>query len=198
MTLKAENLAIVILLDELDLQCQLAQKAIEWLRTAAEAWKNNVASEGKPLDIIANCIVCLSASAAIHRLLEPGDRKGKRAALTERRCRAVRRVLHYPALVQVKKQGTRNSWEHMDERLDTVFSQGKCLSFAPVHLSPRAPNPGTFVHHHFDPANMAIKHGIDSIELNELYKECDALREAIKFANLSLATGADAPYLRND
>ncbi len=192
--ISAEHLAIVILLDELELQCSLAESAIERLRLAAHAWKNKVPGAGRPIDVVGDCIICLSAAAAIYRLLEPGDRNGKRLKASKPRCRALRRVLGYPAVVELKKQGTRNSWEHMDERLDTVFTAGTFRSFAPVHVSPQPPSSDTFVHHHFDPVAMAIRHGADSLDLEALFLECADLREAQRFVQLHMATGEYAPY----
>ena len=194
MAIPGESIAIVILLDELELQCRLAQAAIERLQAAAAAWRNNIPGKGAPLQIVSDCIVCLSASAAIYRLLEPGERKGKRLPVPAKRCKALRRVLGYPPLVEAKKQGTRNSWEHMDERLDVVFTSRSYTKFSPVHLAPQPPTPDTFVHHHFDPVAVAIKHGPDSIRLEALHGECSNLLEAIRYAMLELAIGVHAPY----
>ena len=194
MNIPAEYFPLIILLDELQLQCQLAQLAIERLRKSADAWKHQIPGEGKPLDIVADCIVCLSAAASIYRLLEPGKREGKKHMVTAKRAKALRRVLYYPPIVQIKKQGTRNSWEHIDERLDEVFVNDTYRSFAPVHVATIPPRPETFVHHHFDPVAFSIKHGEDTLELEALAEECRLLEDAILHAHLPLAQGEDGPY----
>jgi len=82
----------------------------------------------------------------------------------------------------------------MDERIDAIFVEGKYRSFSPVHVSPRPPSDETFVHHHFDPIAMTIRHGADSINLELLSAECDNLLEAKKWVAFELVSGEDAPY----
>jgi hypothetical protein len=193
-SISAEHLATIILLDELELQCHLADAAIARLRISAEAWKANTHEAGRPIDIVSDCIVCLSAAASIYRLLQPGDRKGNRLRTSKKRCKALRRALGYPPTSEIAKQGTRNSWEHMDERIDAIFIEGKYRSFSAVHVSPRPPSDETFVHHHFDPIAMTIRHGADSINLELLAAECANLLEAKKWVAFELVSGEDAPY----
>lgn len=192
--ISAEHFATIILLEELELQCRLAESSIARLRSAADAWKSNTPGVGRPVDIVADCIVCLSAAASIYRLLQPGKRTGQRLAITEKRCKALRRALQYPPINEIEKQGTRNSWEHMDERIDAMFIAGQCRSFCAVHVSPRPPSDDTFVHHHFDPVTMEIRHGADSINLDRLAAECANLLEAKRWVSLALVSGSDAPY----
>ena len=199
MPISGKNLPVIILLSELDLQCKIIVRAAERLREAAAHWSAFCRGEddgntAPPIDIVGNCTICLSSAAAISRLLFVGERKGKKSARIEKRCSTLMHLLGNPSLVAVKKLAVRNSWEHLDERLDEVLASRSYNSFSEIHVSVEPPDPGTFVNRHFDPVQMEIKHGPDSVALQPLIDESVDLVNRVSNAFKILQSELHDPY----
>jgi hypothetical protein len=194
-----ENLAMVILLDELTLQCELVNAAVGRLIKAKQAWVTGQQQDGaSPLDIVGHCIVCLSSAAAISRLLKVGRRTPSDARFAKRRCKMLTAILGSPALGEIGRLKTRNSWEHMDERLDDVLSKRRFTSFSEVHVAITPPSTDTFVHHYFDPVKLEIRHMDDKLRLSPLQSECTDLIARVHTAKARLTTEVHFPYAAQD
>lgn len=193
------NLPVVILLSELELQCKVILRAGKRLREAAAHWKalDRGIDDGKnaaPIDIVGDCALCLSAASAISRLLFVGERQGKRSVLVSKRSRTLMHLLGEPTLRAVEALAVRNSWEHLDERLDKVLTCSSYSSYSDVHVSAQTPDPGTFVNRHFDPVKLEIGHGSDSIALQPLLDDCNQLSSRISSAFHTLQIELHEPY----
>jgi hypothetical protein len=91
MLIPSSNFNTVILLMEVDLNCEIIARSTEKLRIAAMHRINlsqgiDDAGKATKIDIITDCFACLTAAAAVSRLLCLGDRKGKRADRIKQRC----------------------------------------------------------------------------------------------------------------
>lgn len=155
------------------------------LELGAEHWLN--ASKGiddgtkfSPLEIIAECTVCLSAMSAIRRLLFP---KGE----LKQRGETLRNLLNNPVLKYVTSTTVRNSWEHHDERLQNILSRRAIgTSFSEIHVHPKTPKENSIVLRRFDPTNMSIHFTGETIELKPCVSEIQTLKQEINNAFVKL------------
>lgn len=194
MPISSNNFPAVMLLCEIDLQCKLIARSAERLRESAQHWiaLDKSIDDGKtapPIDIVALCSVCLSAAASISRHLLVGDRKGKKAIRISKRCAALMNLLGNPKLPVVSSITVRNSWEHLDERLDELLSSQSFKSYSEVHVAVKPPDAATFVLRHFDPLRMEIKYGPDAVSLEPLIAEAKELSRLVDAAFKHLHTG---------
>ena len=187
MTIKGESVGTVHLLLELNLHQQLVARAMHKLRQAATHWKLveqgiDDAKTFPPLDIILICVSCLSSAASIQRLLTIGKRNGPKAKKTLARCTALMGFLGQPALPTILSVKVRNSWEHMDERLDDILERDLFTSITRIHVSHKSPAPDTLVLRHFDPHNFEIKFADAPISLADMENEIFILDNCISTA----------------
>lgn len=104
MSIPSANFGILMLLDELHIQCRLFERNIERLEDAADHWIKMNRGEDfdrkvPPMDILAWCTVCLSAMAAIRHLIV----SGRSNPIADGRRRVLREFLGNPELVSVLK-----------------------------------------------------------------------------------------------
>ncbi len=187
MTISTENYPALILLSEIELQCSLIARASSFLEESAQHWimVGKGIDDGKkapPIDIIAQCHICLSAAALIYKYLFPGRIKRKNPRISKR-CAKLMQFLGEPELPMIRSVQVRNSWEHIDERLDDFLSARRVQSLAPIHVSTMPLQKETFVLRHFDPLLMQIKYGAGrAIDLRALVAEATELSTLIKEA----------------
>jgi hypothetical protein len=176
MLIPSSNFNTVILLMEVDLNCEIIARSTEKLRIAAMHRINlsqgiDDAGKATKIDIITDCFACLTAAAAVSRLLCLGDRKGKRADRIKQRCDLLMNELGNPSISALNSLRVRNSWEHLDERLDDILESQTCRSHSQIHVSPTPPSQGTFVSRHFDPNTLEIKLAGDVFSLGPIAEE---------------------------
>ena len=199
MPIASANFPAIILLCEVDLNCKLIARAANKLNEAAEHWiaLDKCIDDGKtapPIDIITNCAVCLSSAAAIAKMLLVGDRKGKKAIRIAKRCGELMALLGDPVLVVTRSLAVRNSWEHLDERLDELLVMSSCRSVSEVHVAVKPLDSATFVLRRFDPIAMQIKYGPDAVPLNTLIEEAKDLSNRVNSAFKKLQTSQASIY----
>lgn len=187
MPIPSANFNAVILLCEVDISCKIILRSAAKLETAAKHWidlSQGIDDGGKapPIDIVADCFTCLSAAAAISRMLFLGKRTGKTADRIRRRCFALMQLLGNPPLSALDSLSVRNSWEHLDERLDDLLESQTCRSHAEIHVSPEPPRPETFVSRHFDPKSMEIRFAGDVFAFAPIVAESKLLSARVDCA----------------
>lgn len=193
MPIPSSNFSAVVLLHEVHLNCKLIERTASQLREAAEHWiaLDKSIDDGKkapPIDIISMCAVCLSSSAAIAKMLLKGDRKGKKAVRIAKRCSGLMTLLDTPALPVMRSLVVRNSWEHLDERLDDVLDSKAFRSVSEIHVAVKQPHTTTIVLRHFDPVAFHIKYGPDTVPLTDLIEEARDLLVRVENAFTRLQT----------
>jgi hypothetical protein len=146
-----------MLLDELSIQCSLISGNGARLEDAADHWIKMERGEDfdrkvPPIDILAWCTVCLAAMAGIRRLLIGGEKNG----VADRRRRELQSLLGNPTLPSFQSPSVRNSWEHLDERLDRLIPQLSSGSISHIHIAARDPSPGVITLKRFDPLTLTV------------------------------------------
>lgn len=192
MPIPSHNFGAVLFLSELGLECHLFNRSIAKLERAAEHWRNlenhiDDSESAAPLEIVADCTVCLSSLAAIRRVLRPAPSALPRA---KRRAETLLRLLNGPALAQVTSVVVRNSWEHLDERLDDWLGsrQPGTGSVSEIHVSVQTPEQSTMVLRRFDPVGFAIHFSDAYVPLRPCQNEITDLEQRIKQAYVRLET----------
>lgn len=177
MPIPSHNFGAVLFLEELLLQCQLVTRSAERLDQAAAYWidlersihertiaKGDIAA---PIAIIADCVVCLSAMAAIRRILYPSGSVSNRV---QKRSAVLLNMLGNPSLPNLIAISVRNSWEHFDERLDEFLTKKISKVYAP-YVAAAPPKSDSIVLRRFDPVGFAIYFGNDPIALRPCIEE---------------------------
>lgn len=186
MPIQNYNFAAVVFLSELDIQCKLITRYTEQLKQAATHWvlfEQGIDDGGKapPIDIVAACSVCLSAVAAIRRLLFDFGRSRNNPQIG-RRCAALMDLLGNPSLSYLNSPSVRNSWEHLDERLDDLLLTRTSGAIADIHVSAKPPADGTTALRRFDPVGFSIYFTDTSISLQSCVDEAALLSTCISKA----------------
>jgi hypothetical protein len=198
MPISNRNYGVILLLDELHTQCMLFEYNVVRLEDAADHWIKLMRGEDwdrkvPPIDILAWATVCLSAMAAIRRLILDGQAKKPKVA--QRRRERVRALLGDPALIHIGSPVVRNAWEHMDERIDELMPQlqaGDAVSHLAV--SPSAPAPRTKTLKRFDPNTLTLHFLDQTIPLRDARAEVADLMTRIDNAFARLHTEVVLPW----
>lgn len=172
----------VVFLSEISTNCRIIQHTAERLETSAKHWITLVSesiddgTSAAPIDIVVDCIACLSSAALVSKMLFAGKRKS-----VVSRCSHLMNLLGSPQLPNIQQLLVRNSWEHLDERLD-VITANKLNSYAEIHVSPKQPKPNTVVARHFDPNTLEIKFSQDVFSIRPIATEAALLINRVKTA----------------
>ncbi len=191
MPIPNENFNAVLFLSELQLQCDLFNNCIQKLERASAHWKklvNECTDDGEknasPLNIVSDCIVCLSAMASIYRILNPSRADEKKKIRSKKLCE----LLNNPNISNITSVVVRNDWEHFDERLGSILEKrfvGK-TSITEVHVSPDKPKDGTIVLRRFEPSEFAIYFNENAASLKPCFEEMKELSDLINKAFVKL------------
>jgi hypothetical protein len=189
------NFGVVMLVDELHLQCKLFQSAYAHLEDAADHWIQM--SRGQdfdrkvpPLDILNWCTACLAAMSAIRHLLVTG----RSDPVADERRRILREFLGSPQLQHVGSPVVRDSWEHLDERLDGLIPSLRTGSVSHVYVAATAPKSDQITLKRFDPVGFAIHFTDQVIPLKPAADEVSALLVALDEAFRRLASEIVLPW----
>ncbi len=192
MTIPSHNFGAVLFLSELGLQIHLFQRSVRRLERAAVHWKQmedgiDDGDTAPPLEIVADCTVCLSSLAAVRRVLRPNSSAPAKA---KRRATAIDDLLGQPPLTNVTAVSVRNSWEHLDDRLDDWLGTRTpgTGSITEIHVSCHPPSPSTTVLRRFDPVHFAIHFGGAVVSLSSCIVEMNDLQSRIDQAYVRLRT----------
>ena len=190
MPIQSRNFGPVLFLLEIGLQCHLFNRSIKRLDQAADHWIKldkgiDDGGTAPPLEIVADCTVCLSAMAAVRRILRPAKSASDRA---KHRSEVLLKLLGNPELPNVTSVKVRNSWEHLDERLDEILSARTEGPVSELHVSPSAPRAGIIVMRRFDPVAFTIHFAKDSIPIRPCAVEIAELTKRMNQAYKRLQT----------
>jgi hypothetical protein len=128
-----------------------------------------------PQEIMIFCVGFLSCAKNIARFLF-SEVKGK----PRRRAAHMRDLLTVGDLPTLKNVSVRNSFEHLDERLDSIlFSVVLPASFDPLSVTEKPPDPGTIVLKRFDPRNLIIQFHEHQLSLEECMADIRRVQQRI-------------------
>lgn len=182
MPIMGYNFSAAALLTELHIECTLAQRAFEKLKKAAFHWNElqhgrDFDSAAPPIEIIADCTTLLAAFASLRRFLFENERSRPEILA---RCRKLRLLLGDPQLPTLSSAAVRNSWEHLDERLDALLPQlavGDSLTH--LHVAATPPGNRTTVLKRFDPTAFTIQFADQVVSLQPAMAEVTDLMTRI-------------------
>jgi hypothetical protein len=192
------NFGVVMLIDELHIQCSLFQRAFSHLEDAADHWIKMSRGEDfdrkvPPLDILNWCTACLAAMSAIRHLLV----SGRSDPVANRRREVLREFLGNPKLAHVCSVVVRDAWEHLDERMDSLIPSLTSGSISHVYVSADPPKPDQITLKRFDPVRFAIHFTDQSIPLRPAAEEVQDLRNLLDPALKRLTSEEVFPWLHD-
>jgi len=195
MPIPSANFGVIALLDELFIQCSLLQANGTRLEDAADHWIKLERGEDfnrkvPPLDILAWCTVCLAAMAAIRRLLYAGSS----SPVVNRRRAALQAILGHPSLPSFTSAAVRNSWEHLDERLDERIPAMTTGSLSHIHVAARDLPPGELALKRFDPRTLTIYFAEEGVPLRPAILDAASLSGCLDQAMIRLNTEIVLPW----
>ena len=181
MPVKTYNFEPAVFLVEFNTQCNIASIVFHRLQQTAPGWYSEaptevVGAQMSPRDIMINCAAFLSAAAVISKILFPGARPNTKV---HRRCERLRMLLEIGELPTLQKLSVRNSFEHVDERLDSIFKTFKSGSIAPISVDEDSHAKDTLVLKRFDPRNLTIAFLKAELSLPECIAEIDQIDSMI-------------------
>ena len=188
MNMSSNNIASVLFLEELQLQYMVAEVAFARLQKAAQSridpspnWMHEIVP---PREIIIDCGTFLSAAGIFSKILFEGTRK----ALVKARCSKLRQLLDLGDCPLLRDLSVRNSFEHVDERIDEQFSPGIPQHYLVEALSVdvKPPTEGTIVFKRFDPRTLTVSFGTHAISLSACKSEMSSVMEKTRCAYLKL------------
>ena len=198
MPISSQNFGILMLLDELHIQCSLFERNVARLEDAADHWIKQARGEDfdrkvPPMDILAWATVCLSAMAAIRRLLHSGQSRNQSVA--QHRRDVLRAFLGDPSLPNVYNAAVRNSWEHADERIDEfVPTLHVGDSVSQLNVSSHTPEPRSKMLKRFDPQALTIHFLDQAIPLRPARAEVADLSSRLDSAIVRLQAEVVRPW----
>lgn len=180
MPIEGYNFAPVMFLLELSTQCDFARVSFDRLQSAAPAWYTDATPEQfaeaiPPREIMIQCTTFLSAAGVISKTLFAGSRTGK----VECRCKRLRQLVGINDLPTLRNLSVRNSFEHIDERLDQIFSSFASGRVEPLSVTERPPPPGTLVLKRFDPKRLTVSFATAEISVTECMSEISEIESRI-------------------
>lgn len=171
---------------ELSLNCKLATRSAERLQVLRTGWLKDCSSierenAAAPIEIIESCHLFLLSAGVISKILY-----GSQADSKDRACK-LRKLMRLPELRHLVHRKVRNSFEHIDERLDRLSKKIKSSTFvSPLMVDDQSPDPTTIVLKRFCPSNMHICFEGDSVDVNGILNEIGVVTNGIANAYAAL------------
>jgi hypothetical protein len=204
MAIKSENFTALIFLIELHTQCALFNSSISYLEKVVNRQtdrNNGIYLDDKfpPIEIIAQCTVCLSSLSTIRRILftcdrEKDDRKEARIKdKIQKRCNYLMGLLGNPIFENISSPVVRNAWEHIDENLDKYLSNKEYTAISPIYIiGSSEPDHETLALKIFNAKDFSISFVNKTINLKACSSEIIALSECIDAALHRLGQNLEA------
>lgn len=164
-------------ISELRMQCVLAKNAYDHLRRYCEVVGSEKASPEplgySPIDIVAHCVVFLSAVAAISKVLYPAQ-----SGDIARGERLRNRLNIGGALLGLHSRLVRNSFEHIDERIDELLPKHHNDDVCFYSIDDDAPEQ-SIVLKRLDPRSRTIEFLRQRIDIEACYREVQVVERAL-------------------
>lgn len=188
MPIPSHNADAALLLLELNTQCILFARALDSLKTASHHWINlcDGVDDGEqfpPIKIISQCTICLSSLTVIRKFLFDC---GRRKPAILRRCASLRNLLGEPSLPHIASSEVRNSWEHLDERMDALLPSVRDYSISQIYINTKNPGSSELALKRFDPNDLSIWFLDKRIPLLECEPEVQLVLERVKLGFIRL------------
>ncbi|WP_155006060.1 hypothetical protein [Pelobacter seleniigenes] len=182
-----ENAVASLYLWELVIQCQVAEYAYKRLKEQSRidierdfnsTWPHSQTA----VEIFADCSAFLSATSIVSKIIfsgidtnKPKGTNGSTENFHSKRSCALRKLLKIDNLPTLHSLGVRNSFEHIDERLDRLFREQPSGDFTWIHLTRHEPPTG-LVLKRFDPNQMKICYLDQELDIATCFKELEIVK----------------------
>ena len=191
-----ENFGALVLVEEILIQCSLFTANIVRLEDAADHWMRIARSQDfdrkvPPIDILTWATVCLSAMAAIRRLIITGGQTSK----SKERSKVLYELLQSPTLPTIASAAVRNAWEHLDERLDDILPTMKSGGISLIHVTAEDVPPNTIALKRFDPRTLTLYFSNEGIPLREAALEIVLLTDRVNTVHSKLTKTIIRPWV---
>jgi hypothetical protein len=153
-----------VFLWEVTIQCQIAlhahRRLAEYAKVQIErTFESTAPRPTTPIELLADCSAFLSASAVVSRcLFAKGGFAGRRSA-------KLRKLLSIESLPHLNSLAVRNSFEHIDERIDKLIQYPPSEAVVQLHLALREPE-----HHlvlkRFNPKTITLHYLDEKLDIN--------------------------------
>jgi len=187
-----QNAASDVVLWEIELQCQIAKLSVERLRNFSERqlpaalWKRiPIKGPQNLVELLADCSAFLTAASIISKMLYKGDRRKPTVA---KRTQRLREILEISDLPTLQKLSVRNSFEHIDERLDDQLTQNPSGGFVQYHTT-RYPPPKGLVLKRFNPETLSISYLQDTLDIGACSSEIAEVELGVPKARKAIQQG---------
>jgi hypothetical protein len=186
MPVNSGNIVVWLFQRELSLHCDLAKRAADRLQDFGRTLLKDRASLERgdavaPLDIIETCHMFLLSAGVISKILDDTKNGSKK------RAEKLRELMRLPPLCHLADRAVRNSFEHIDERLDRLSRQFKDGMFiTPLKVDDQSTDINTIVLKRFRPREMCICFEDDSVDLNAVITEIGIVKCGIQIADAAL------------
>lgn len=180
MGIKGHNFTALIYLMELEYQCGAVKYSFEKLVDRLPGWKNKATETEierriSPLEAQTYISSLISGLGMISKTLT------SKRSVAKKRSQSLMELLGEPNLPNIFSRDTRNSNEHLDERLDNYMKGFTSGSLKPdVWLSEKDPNSSAIICRRLNPSTFELTIAGDSLDLKKCLDEIDKLRDHIK------------------
>lgn len=152
-----ENAASIVFIWEVTIQCQIAMHIFDRLKEYArvQVELDSAAQKPRPLSVIevlADCSAFLSACAVLAHCFFP-TKKG----IATRRGKRLRELMNIENLPALRALDLRNSFAHIDERLDQLLEESPTDEIVQIHLA-RKPPTARLVLKRFNPTTITLSY----------------------------------------
>ena len=140
---------------ELDTQCKLADRTFKRLELAAKARKKHEEVEGQsgaPIEILHLAHSFVTYAGIISKFIFEGKRRNP---LVTARCATLRELLDISQSPLLEDLTLRNSFEHIDEKMDTYIPDPPC-TIVPYAVGGPDGHTGEIVIRRFDPEKIEL------------------------------------------
>ena len=160
----------------------MAKMSYTKLKDGAPGWLKNSDAElsskrVSPNEIIYNCMVFLSAAGVISKILFAGKRSHKKI---KSRCENLRKLMGIGELPILNNLSVRNSFEHIDERFDDIFSDLKAKKITPLNVIEDSTSADELILKRFDPKELSISFSKHSLSLEDCMVEIIQVESKIR------------------
>ena len=186
-----------VYLTQIEQDSRLALDALAELREGMTWWLTRGRSADSPEALspkmARNAHSILTHVASVSRLLYAGKRTDNWIV---RRCRRMRHLVGVRSGKEIENFAVRNSWEHIDERLDILFKNyrlGGRITVEAIRFIEPDSRSSQQVLHGIDPKNEHLYYLGDVINLRAVEKELQVIQGKIPAARDKLKSGRVAP-----
>lgn len=185
-------------------QVERAARAYRRLKEGATLYQTMLGAKDNndpraPIEMVRSAHSFLTYAAIVSRLLFSGNRpiSRKRRLLVDARCKKLRRLLGVTVrdLKALQKFSVRNHFEHIDERLDSIFDEwdGSRISVEPTRVGAPNPDPDALTLHRIDPATLEVAFAQDAVEIEPIWQDIQKVSAKVSPALRGFSSSRSRP-----